>query len=166
MVGHDTVKHKSTVNEANIHVLQGLLIPAGVAAALAAKDLSHNFLAGFFLFAVQVWPSLSWRSCTDAGRPPKASKPDGSRQLHMIRGGPQLLGSASLLTEYHLLLPCLALAATFHFFARSGLTLCPFRASAALQAGGPHRHQCKRGAQRGGRPPGRLVRGRLREGRP
>lgn len=34
--------------------LSGLLIPAGVAVALAAKDLSHNFLAGFFLFAVQV----------------------------------------------------------------------------------------------------------------
>jgi Mechanosensitive ion channel len=34
--------------------LSGLLIPAGVALALAAKDLSHNFLAGFFLFAVQV----------------------------------------------------------------------------------------------------------------
>mmetsp|Transcript_16269 Transcript_16269/g.48752 ORF Transcript_16269/g.48752 Transcript_16269/m.48752 type:complete len:577 (+) Transcript_16269:190-1920(+) len=33
--------------------LSGLLIPAGVAVALAAKDLSHNFLAGFFLFAVQ-----------------------------------------------------------------------------------------------------------------
>ncbi len=33
--------------------LSGLLIPAGVALALAAKDLSHNFLAGFFLFAVQ-----------------------------------------------------------------------------------------------------------------
>lgn len=36
--------------------LSGLLIPAGVALALAAKDLSHNFLAGFFLFAVQVAP--------------------------------------------------------------------------------------------------------------
>ncbi len=36
--------------------LSGLLIPAGVAAALASKDLAHNFLAGFFLFAVQVQP--------------------------------------------------------------------------------------------------------------
>ena len=36
--------------------LSGLLIPAGVAAALASKDLAHNFLAGFFLFAVQVAP--------------------------------------------------------------------------------------------------------------
>ena len=34
--------------------VSALLIPAGVALALAAKDLSHNFLAGFFLFAVQV----------------------------------------------------------------------------------------------------------------
>eukprot|EP00891_Asterochloris_glomerata_P002497 jgi/Astpho2/2497/fgenesh1_pg.00048_%23_21_t len=33
--------------------LSGLLLPAGVALAFAAKDLSHNFLAGFFLFAVQ-----------------------------------------------------------------------------------------------------------------
>ena len=36
--------------------VSALLIPAGVALALAAKDLSHNFLAGFFLFAVQVRP--------------------------------------------------------------------------------------------------------------
>ena len=34
--------------------VSALLIPAGVALAIAAKDLSHNFLAGFFLFAVQV----------------------------------------------------------------------------------------------------------------
>ena len=34
--------------------VSALLIPAGVAIAIAAKDLSHNFLAGFFLFAVQV----------------------------------------------------------------------------------------------------------------
>lgn len=34
--------------------LSSLLIPIGIAAAIAAKDLSHNFLAGFFLFAVQV----------------------------------------------------------------------------------------------------------------
>ena len=33
--------------------VSALLIPAGVALAIAAKDLSHNFLAGFFLFAVQ-----------------------------------------------------------------------------------------------------------------
>ena len=33
--------------------VSALLIPAGVAVAIAAKDLSHNFLAGFFLFAVQ-----------------------------------------------------------------------------------------------------------------
>lgn len=33
--------------------LSSLLIPIGIAAAIAAKDLSHNFLAGFFLFAVQ-----------------------------------------------------------------------------------------------------------------
>jgi Mechanosensitive ion channel len=44
--------------------LSGLLIPAGVALALAAKDLSHNFLAGFFLFAVQVPPgALSCLLC-------------------------------------------------------------------------------------------------------
>ena len=34
--------------------VSALLIPAGVALAIAAKDLSHNFLAGFSLFAVQV----------------------------------------------------------------------------------------------------------------
>ena len=41
--------------------LSGLLIPAGVAMALAAKDLSHNFLAGFFLFAVQARCSACWQ---------------------------------------------------------------------------------------------------------
>lgn len=34
--------------------VSSLLIPIGIAIAIAAKDLSHNFLAGFFLFAVQV----------------------------------------------------------------------------------------------------------------
>jgi hypothetical protein len=33
--------------------VSALLLPAGVALALAAKDLSHNFLAGFFLMMVQ-----------------------------------------------------------------------------------------------------------------
>lgn len=33
--------------------VSALLLPAGVAVAVAAKDLSHNFLAGFFLFVVQ-----------------------------------------------------------------------------------------------------------------
>ncbi|KAA6424385.1 MAG: hypothetical protein FRX49_05597 [Trebouxia sp. A1-2] len=33
--------------------VSGLLLPAGVCLAIAAKDLAHNFLAGFFLFAVQ-----------------------------------------------------------------------------------------------------------------
>lgn len=33
--------------------VSALLLPAGVAAAVAAKDLSHNFLAGFFLIMVQ-----------------------------------------------------------------------------------------------------------------
>eukprot|EP00887_Chlorella_sp_A99_P003315 scaffold26.g3315.t1 len=33
--------------------VSALLLPAGVAVAIAAKDLSHNFLAGFFLFVVQ-----------------------------------------------------------------------------------------------------------------
>lgn len=33
--------------------VSALLIPAGVAVAVAAKDLSHNFLAGLFLFVVQ-----------------------------------------------------------------------------------------------------------------
>ena len=33
--------------------VSALLLPAGVAAAVAAKDLSHNFLAGFFLMMVQ-----------------------------------------------------------------------------------------------------------------
>ena len=34
--------------------VSALLLPAGIALAVAAKDLSHNFLAGFFLFVVQV----------------------------------------------------------------------------------------------------------------
>jgi hypothetical protein len=33
--------------------VSALLLPAGVAGAIAAKDLAHNFLAGFFLFVVQ-----------------------------------------------------------------------------------------------------------------
>jgi hypothetical protein len=33
--------------------VSALLLPAGIAVAIAAKDLSHNFLAGFFLFVVQ-----------------------------------------------------------------------------------------------------------------
>lgn len=33
--------------------VSALLLPAGVAVAIAAKDLSHNFLAGFFLMVVQ-----------------------------------------------------------------------------------------------------------------
>lgn len=33
--------------------VSALLLPAGIAMAVAAKDLSHNFLAGFFLFVVQ-----------------------------------------------------------------------------------------------------------------
>eukprot|EP00889_Picochlorum_renovo_P005183 jgi/Picre1/32213/NNA_007559.t1 len=33
--------------------VSALLLPAGIAVAVAAKDLSHNFLAGFFLFVVQ-----------------------------------------------------------------------------------------------------------------
>lgn len=33
--------------------VSALLLPAGVMAAVAAKDLSHNFLAGFFLMMVQ-----------------------------------------------------------------------------------------------------------------
>lgn len=33
--------------------VSALLLPAGIAVAVAAKDLAHNFLAGFFLFVVQ-----------------------------------------------------------------------------------------------------------------
>lgn len=33
--------------------VSALLLPAGIAMAVAAKDLSHNFLAGLFLFVVQ-----------------------------------------------------------------------------------------------------------------
>lgn len=33
--------------------VSALLLPAGIAAAVAAKDLSHNFLAGAFLMIVQ-----------------------------------------------------------------------------------------------------------------
>jgi small-conductance mechanosensitive channel len=33
--------------------VSALLLPAGICLAIAAKDLSHNFLAGFFLMMVQ-----------------------------------------------------------------------------------------------------------------
>lgn len=55
-----TVSECSTLVTALIVVLSmlgvnvsALLLPAGVAVAIAAKDLSHNFLAGLFLFVVQ-----------------------------------------------------------------------------------------------------------------
>ncbi len=46
--------------------VSALLIPAGIALALAAKDLSHNFLAGFFLFAVQVRHPAAQSESVDA----------------------------------------------------------------------------------------------------
>lgn len=55
-----TVSECSTLVTALIVVLSmlgvnvsALLLPAGIAVAIAAKDLSHNFLAGLFLFVVQ-----------------------------------------------------------------------------------------------------------------
>jgi hypothetical protein len=55
-----TVSECSTLVTALIVVLSmlgvnvsALLLPAGIAVAVAAKDLSHNFLAGLFLFVVQ-----------------------------------------------------------------------------------------------------------------
>jgi hypothetical protein len=55
-----TVSECSTLVSALIVVLSmlgvnvsALLLPAGIAVAVAAKDLSHNFLAGLFLFVVQ-----------------------------------------------------------------------------------------------------------------
>lgn len=37
-----------------VNIGSALLLPAGIAVAIAAKDLSHNWLAGFFLFVAQV----------------------------------------------------------------------------------------------------------------
>lgn len=36
-----------------VNIGSALLLPAGIAVAIAAKDLSHNWLAGFFLFVAQ-----------------------------------------------------------------------------------------------------------------
>ena len=55
-----TVTEISTLLVASVVLLSmigvnvsALLLPAGIAVAVAAKDLSHNFLAGFFLFMAQ-----------------------------------------------------------------------------------------------------------------
>ena len=55
-----TVTEISTLLVASVVLLSmigvnvsALLLPAGIAVAVAAKDLSHNFLAGFFLFVAQ-----------------------------------------------------------------------------------------------------------------
>jgi Mechanosensitive ion channel len=58
--------------------VNALLIPAGVALAIAAKDLSHNFLAGFFLFAVQPFKmgdrvAVSYSTPAVAGNGPSSS---------------------------------------------------------------------------------------------
>lgn len=37
-----------------INIGSALLLPAGIAVAIAAKDLSTNWVAGFFLFVAQV----------------------------------------------------------------------------------------------------------------
>lgn len=37
-----------------INIGSALLLPAGIAVAIAAKDLLHNWVAGFFLFVAQV----------------------------------------------------------------------------------------------------------------
>ncbi|CAK0734393.1 hypothetical protein CVIRNUC_000425 [Coccomyxa viridis] len=55
--------------------VNALLLPAGIALAYAAKDLSHNFLAGFFLFAVQPFKlgdrvAVSYSTPASGGRAP------------------------------------------------------------------------------------------------
>ncbi|CAL5225595.1 g8443 [Coccomyxa viridis] len=55
--------------------VNALLLPVGIALAYAAKDLSHNFLAGFFLFAVQPFKlgdrvAVSYSTPASGGRAP------------------------------------------------------------------------------------------------
>jgi hypothetical protein len=57
--------------------VSALLLPAGVALALAAKDLSHNFLAGFFLMMVQ---PFRWAAAAGGGSAPGAASGPARRR--------------------------------------------------------------------------------------
>ena len=56
--------------------VSALLLPAGIAVAVAAKDLSHNFLAGLFLFVVQPF-RLGDRLSVASSAPGAAAGPNG-----------------------------------------------------------------------------------------
>eukprot|EP00890_Picochlorum_soloecismus_P001845 jgi/Picsp_1/2661/NSC_00891-R1_mechanosensitive ion channel len=57
--------------------VSALLLPAGIAVAVAAKDLSHNFLAGFFLFVVQPF-KLGDRVAVSSSAPTQGPGPLGA----------------------------------------------------------------------------------------
>lgn len=57
--------------------VSALLLPAGIAIAVAAKDLSHNFLAGFFLFVVQPF-KLGDRVAVSSSAPSQGPGPMGA----------------------------------------------------------------------------------------
>ena len=57
--------------------VSALLLPAGIAIAIAAKDLSHNFLAGFFLFVVQPF-KLGDRVAVSSSAPSQGPGPMGA----------------------------------------------------------------------------------------
>lgn len=57
--------------------VSALLLPAGIAVAVAAKDLSHNFLAGFFLFVVQPF-KLGDRVAVSSSAPSQGPGPLGA----------------------------------------------------------------------------------------
>ncbi|KAK9866053.1 hypothetical protein WJX84_005107 [Apatococcus fuscideae] len=70
--------------------VSALLLPAGIALAFAAKDLSHNFLAGFFLFAVQPFKlgdrvAVSYSSPAVGGGPPNSAWFEGVAEKTDLR---------------------------------------------------------------------------------
>lgn len=78
--------------------VSGLLLPAGVVAAIASRDLSHNFLAGFFLMMVQ-----PFRQARHKGVQFVLSGQDGLAHMAPWIDGPY----KKLLSVYKKLLGCL-----------------------------------------------------------
>ncbi len=68
--------------------VNALLLPAGIALAYAAKDLSHNFLAGRPHYAY-AWPYLSSKMLSFQS-PPRA------KRLQLFRGASNMFGPAVL----------------------------------------------------------------------
>jgi hypothetical protein len=72
--------------------VSALLLPAGIALALAAKDLSHNFFAGFFLMMVQPFRRVGGSGAGQcgqgavwAGEVRHGQRPHGQRRLCQVR---------------------------------------------------------------------------------